>query len=223
MFNDESHSEISAVVGFKYKKKLSSEALERFQSIFWDTSSCTAKDAIMRCSHFKDNTLVIKTLSTGEQDAAIFQNYHKSNGSSVNVVFHPVEYIKWKIGYKKLAPPKPKDFIEAVQTDSYHKYYEAMNMETFVEWSKEESFGGEFGDTEATRINYKNVEDQKARLAKHWFDMYLKAHSAMPEDGESDGSFFDKLDQYALTFDEEKIANARDVKGLIDDVKGDFH
>jgi len=222
MFNNESLDEISTIINFKYRKKISLEALQRFSNIFWDTKYCTAKDAIVRCLHFKDNSLIVKTLATGEQNLTLLKNVHEDNGCDTNVIFHPIEYIKWKIGYRKITPPKPQDFIEKVQSDSYYKYYETMNMNSFRESVFEESLGGEFGDINTTKINYKNTEEQKAKLAKHWFDMYVKAYNALPDEGESDKEFFDKLDQYSLEFEEEKIVKADEVEGLMDDIREDL-
>lgn len=223
IFNEESMDEISAIISFKYKKKISVDALNLHKRIFWDITHCSAKEVILRCIPFREDSTVIKTLVTGEQDVTLYKQEHKHNGMDINVVFHPSDYIKWKIGYKKITPPSPRDFVEAVKTDSYFKYYESLNMSDCVEYSHTDMSGGEFGAGESTAYHYKNIEEQRAKLAKHWFDMYIKAHKALPPERESDESFFDKLDQYSLSFEDEKITRAEDVKGLMDDVREDLH
>jgi hypothetical protein len=108
--------------------------------------------------------------------------------------------------------------------DAMCKFYESMNMTHSVEVEEEEGEAG--GSTiNIVRKKRRNTEEQKAKMAKQWLDIYIKATDKIPtDDGEAD-NFFDKVKQISLEFrnyDTEKIASVKDVAGMLDDIKGDM-
>jgi len=224
LFNGEPLDEISKIVMFKYKKKISVDALLLYQKMFWDIAFVSAKDALYYCIPFRQNTLIIRKLRSGESDIETIKDDCNS-GSDVPITFHDVNYIKWKIGYRDIVAPRAQDFIEQVKKDSYFKYYEIMNMTQSAETSEEDGTNDEFGAFNKSSITRRNVEEQRVKLAKSWLDIYMKANDAMPVGGGETKDFFEKMQQVCLDFGEvedEKIARVEDVGGMLNDVKGDL-
>ena len=224
LFNDEPVDTISDVIYVKYKRKIGVEALELYQSIYWDTENLSAKEALKYCLPFQNNALIIRQFRSGDSEIEMINTETASNdGCVVPFNFHESEYIKWKIGYKKYEAPTPKDFLAQVQTDSIYKYYEAMNMAHSIE-IEEEDGSNELGNFNSTKTKKRNVEEQKAKVAKQWLDMYIKAQEHMPGDRDSDKSFFEKMKELELEFDNctEKIARIEDLPDVQEDIKGDL-
>lgn len=221
-FNDESVETISDVLIVKFKRKIGVDALELYKSVFWDTVDLSAKDALKYCIPFKNNALIIRQFRSGiGSEIEMAGGPASDDGCEVPFHFHDTEYIKWKIGYKVEAP-KPKDFLEKVQTDAQYKYYEAMNMTQSVEVEEEEG-NNDMGDFESTKTKRRNVEEMKVNAAKKWLDMFIKAKEHMPDDRSDSDDFFKKMNQLELGFDDctEQIANIEDLPDVMGDIAGD--
>ena len=221
LFNGEALDEISTIMMFKYKKKVGVDALELYQRIFWDTTVITAKEALYHCISFRNNALVIKQINSANSEIVKLDDC-ANDGFERPINLHDSSYIKWKIGYN-VTVPGVKDFIEKVKVDSYFKYYEAMNMTQSAEEETEEG-NNQFGAYSRDVVRKRNVEEQRSKLAKHWMDIYLKAHEAIPE-GNVEGDFFDKMQQIELDFediDNEKIVDVSEAPHVLNDIKGDM-
>jgi cell fate (sporulation/competence/biofilm development) regulator YlbF (YheA/YmcA/DUF963 family) len=222
MFNGEPHDIISDVISFKFKKKIGVEALDLHRRIFWTTDIISAKEALYHCLSFRSNAMVIRKIR-GCAEPTDMLGAESHDGSDVAFVFHDSGYIKWKIGYRGVEIPTAKDFLEKVKVDSYYKYYETMNMTQSVE-SEEESGNNQFGDFTSKKTRYRNVEEFKAKAAKHWMDLFVKADKAIPREDEKVDNFFDRMDQLELGFDDidEKIVAIDNAPGILNDIKGDL-
>jgi hypothetical protein len=224
LFNSESLEEISKIVMFKYKKKIGVDALLLYKKMFWDTDIISAKEALYYCIPFRQNTLIIRKLRSGESEISAIRD-DSDSGSDVPITFHDINYIKWKIGYRNIVAPRSQDFIEQIKRDSYFKYYEAMNMVQNAETYEEEGSNDEFGAFNKSSTTRKNVEEQRVKLAKSWIEIYMKANDAMPVGEGETKDFFEKMQQVCLDFGEpedEKIARIEDINGMLNDVKGDL-
>ena len=223
LFNNEPFEEISNIISFKYKKKIGLECLTFYKETFWNTENISAKDALEYCLPFKNNTLIVRKLRSG--DSEISMPDESDNGSDVPFTFHDTGYIKWKIGYREVNVPTAKDFLSQVKKDSYFKYYETMNMTRSVESEEESGDNEKFGVFNKTLTIKKNVEEQRVKMAKGWMDMFLKANEAMPENGADTKGFFEKMAQLELDFvetEEEKIMRIEDAPEILEDIKGDL-
>jgi hypothetical protein len=224
LFNDESLDEISKIIMFKYKKKIGVDALLLYKTMFWNTDSMTAKEALYYCIPFRQNTLIIRKLRSGDSELLTI-SADLDSGSDLPITFHDTNYIKWKIGYRDVVAPTAHDFIEQIKRDSYFKYYETMSMTQCADTSSEEGTNDEFGAFSKSSTTKKNVEEQRVKLAKSWIDIYMKANEAMPVGGGETKDFFEKMQQVCLDFGEpedEKIARIEDIPGVLNDVKGDL-
>jgi len=96
-----------------------------------------------------------------------------------------------------------------------------MMMSQSVE-VEEEAGNNDFGPFDKRVVKRRNVEEQKARAAKHWLELYLKANESMPE-GEKKGeiNFFEKMSQLSLQFDDEKIMTIDELPDVLKDISGD--
>ena len=221
MFNDDPLDTISDVISCKYRKKIGVEALERYKHIFWDTSAVDAKDAMYFYSPFRKNTLIVKSRPS-ELEAEISQYQSSDDGVDEQVAFHDSNYIKWKIGYKKLNVPTADDFLEQVKVDSMFKYYEAMNMIRSVEEHAENGFNDKIGQFNLERKIRKNVEEQRIKAAKGWLDLYARAHKAKKPENTGDEDIFKKMSELPMQFDSEKLLSVNDVPNMLDDIRKDF-
>lgn len=221
IFNDEPNDSISKIIMFKYKKKIGVDAIDLYKKMFWDCSSITAKEALYFCIPFQDNALIIRKLRSGAEIESVDNEAH--DGSDVPFNFHDTNYIKWKIGYRDVSVPTSKDFLERVKQDSYFKYYEAMNMSQSIESEEESGDNDKLGAFNSTKITRKNVEEQRAKISKHWLEIYLKAEGAMPKGDPEKDDFFEKMNQLELDFeDDEGVARIEDVPDIMSDIKGDI-
>ena len=191
--------------------------------MFWDIDNLTAKEALYYCKPFQNSTLVIRNLRSGNEAEALMADSESNDGSDVPFTFHDASYIKWKIGYRDVEVPAPTDFLKKIQTDSYYKYYEAMNMSQSLEIEEEEGDSYKLGAFNSTKRKRRNVEEQRAKMAKHWIDIYLKANGSMPPNNEKEEGFFDKMEQLELEFEEEKMARIDDMPEVMEDIKQDIN
>jgi len=222
LFNQEDLESISKIISYKYRKKISIDALELYKKVFWDCENLTAKEALHYCKPFKNNALIVRNLRSGNE-AEMLIDSESNDGSDVPFTFHDASYIKWKIGYRDVSVPAPKDFLDKVKTDSYFKYYETMNMTQSLEVEEEEGSNDKIGVFNNSRIKRRNVEEQKAKMAKHWIDLYIKAQGNIPSEGHEKENFFEKMEQLELKFEEEKIARIDDMPEVMADIKGDMN
>lgn len=221
LFNQEELKSISDIISFKYKKKIGIEALQLHMRLFWDCRFISAKEALFNCVPFRKNALILRSMRSGIEASLLHDDSH--DGSDVSIVFHDTSYIKWKIGYNKdIKVPDAKYFLEKVKTDSYFKYYEAMNMIQSVEIEEESGSNDKIGSFDSTKVKKRNVEEQKARAAKHWLDLFVKADKAIPTEGPSEGDFFERMNQLKIDFDEEKIADIQENPDILNDIRGDM-
>jgi len=224
LFNEEKYEEISNIITFKYKRKIGVDALALYHKVFWNTEDVSAKEASYFCTPFRDNTLIVRKLRSGNE-IEVHRDNENNDGSDIPFTFHDSSYIKWKIGYREIEVPTPRLFLERVKQDSYFKYYEAMNMTQSIEMEEENGSNDKIGAFNSTKSKKRNVEEQRAKMAKQWLDMYLKAEGSIPkEGGEQQASFFEKMRQLELDFSEssEKLANIDDMKDVLDDISGDM-
>jgi len=223
LFNEEPLESISGIISYKYKKKISQDALNLYVKYFWDTVDMTAKEAIYHCLAFRDNTLIVNHIKAGNSTVVEKLDCHTSgDGSDTSFVFHDSNYIKWKIGYKEIEVPRIKDFMQEIKKDSYYKYYETMNMAQSIEIDEEEGSNDKIGGFSNKRTRKRNVEEQKVKNVKQWMDMYIKADKAIPaERDSSDKDFFDQISTLELQFDNEKLADIKESPEIWDDIKGD--
>lgn len=220
IFNQEEFDSISDIIQFKYKKKIAVEALKFHMNIFWDCRLISAKEALYHCIPFRRNGLILRKMRSGTEVRSL--NYDEDDGSDVSFVFHDSNYIKWKIGYKEIHVPTVKDFLEKVKSDSYFKYYEAMNMTQSIEVEEESGMNDKIGAFESTKTKRRNVEEQRARAAKHWLDLFVKADKSIPIEGHKETDFFDKMNKLDLGFDEEKIIDIQESPDILNDIHGDM-
>ncbi len=222
LFNKEPLESISDIISFKYKKKIGIETLKLHQSLFWDSETMTAKEALYHCEPFRHNILIIRQLRSGDSTVTSIDD-EAHNGSDVGFTFHDSNYIKWKIGYTKgIKVPSTKDFLEGVKRDSYFKYYESMNMTQSVEMENEEGSNEEFGSFDKKTTISKNVEEQRAKMAKQWLDIFLKAEDKIPTSNPSTDNIMERIEQLELGFDEEKIMAIDDAAAIMNDIQGDL-
>ena len=225
LFNEEPLDTISDVIYVKYKKKIGVDALKLYSEIYWDTTNMSAKEALICCLPFQHNALIIRQFRSGNAELEMNNiNSEAHDGCDVPFNFHDSEYIKWKVGYKQFEAPTPKDFLEKIQVDSMYKYYEAMNMACSIEIEEEEGTN-DMGSFDNRKTRRRNVEEQRVKIAKQWLDLYIKAKEHMPGDKDTEKSFFEKMKELELNFDDtnEKIAQIEDMPDVADDIKGDMN
>jgi len=220
LFNNEPFDSISDIIQFRFKKKLGIEMIAIYKKMFWECDNMNAKDAFLYCIPFRDSSLIIREFMDGNTEIEINSASH--NGCNSSVVFHDINYIKWKIGYKKIKAINTKDFLDQVKTDSMYKYYEIMSMNRHATVEEEEISSDQFGTTNTTRSKYENVEESKARLAKKWIELYLKAEEKSPTGINENDEFFDKMNQVSLQFDDCKETITTIDNKLLQDIKGDM-
>lgn len=227
LFNGEEYEDISKIISFKYNKKLGVDTLELYEKTFWDSKGITAQEALYFCTHFKDNTLIIRKLRSGDQDITLVGKSTDTDhdGSDVPFLFHDTNYIKWKIGYRDIKVPAPKEFMEQIQQDSYYKYYEALHMDQSIEVQKETGFDDRLGEYHKDTTRHRNVEENRAKLMKHYAELYLKANASMPTGGVKAEEFFENMAQLELAYDKEqdKLARIDDMPDVLNDIKGDMN
>lgn len=222
LFNGDSLDSISDLISCKYKKKIGIEALQRYKDFFWDTSATDAKDAMYFYTPFQSSALIIKSRPPAI-DAELSSNLSSNDGIDEMVVFNDSNYIRWKIGYKKFTAPSAEDFLEQVRVDSMFKYYEAMNAIRSIEEEDEHGFNDKIGQFNVQRTKRRNVEEQKAKSAKAWFDLFMKANKAKkPVDDNKDEDVFKKMAELSMTFDSEKLVNVEDAKDMLEDIRSDL-
>lgn len=221
LFNNEPYESISNIIQFKFKKKLGIDMIGLYQKIFWDCTDMNAKDAFLYCIPFRDSSLIIRELTSGETE---IEYPTADNQCDVPVTFHDINYIKWRIGYKKINPISTKEFLEQVKTDSMYKYYEAMHMNRCAESEDENIDSTLYGHTTTFRNRYKNVEEVKAKLAKQWIDLYMKAEERVPTGVNENDEFFERMNQVSLEFSDNKetISLIDEHKDILEDIKGDI-
>jgi hypothetical protein len=226
LFNNEPHDSISDIIQFKFKKKLGVDMIAMYQNLFWDCSNMDAKEAFLYCIPFRKSSLIIRELASGETEIEKpdVVGGPGDNQCDVPVTFHDINYIKWKIGYKKVSPVSAKEFLNQVKTDSMYKYYEVMHMKRFSEAESGSETGGMYGDIVTEKSRYKNVEESKAALAKKWVDIYLKVEERAPTGVNKNDEFFDRMNQTELDFGDSKemISTVEDHVGMLEDIKGDM-
>lgn len=222
LFNKEDLEEISKIVMFRYRKKVGVDALELYQRMFWDTEGLSAKEALFYCKPFMNNALIVRKFRSGLTELETIDG-EAGDGSDVPITFHDTNYIKWKIGYREFEVPTPGDFMRRVQEDSYFKYLETMSMTRSVEIEEEEGSNDKIGNFDSTKTKKRNVEEQRVKMAKHWLDVYLKAHESMPTGGPRDDDFFDKMEELELGYEDEKIVSIEDNKSILDEITGDMN
>ena len=237
LYNNEPLDSVSKIVKFKYNKKIGVDALKLYTSIFWDCQNLTAKDAWHYCLPFRNNVAILRTFRNGEKEISMMDDnspIEGVDGCDMPVTFHDAKYIKWKIGYKdNLEVPDIKDFMQKVMVDSMYKYEEVMMMTSSDERENEHgivAIRGENGQTCSVPVDkkkktYRNVEENRARLAKSWTDMVIKAHNAMPVEGSNDSKkFLEEMKKYEIDYEEpeEKMVSIDEVPGMLSDIKGDM-
>jgi hypothetical protein len=226
LFNEEPLLSISSVLQFKYKKKISVKALEMYQSIYWDTSLISGKEALRYCKSLRNSSYVVRRFADGELEVIHKEkkNPESSNGYEEPSYMMDTNYIKWKIGYKKdIEIPSTKDFLSSVKMDAMYKYQEALHMEKSIEVDTEEGVGFEGNTIDLTKTKRKNVEAERARLMKNYLDLFIKADDKMPDDNADEENFFKNLEQINMTFvNKEKIINIEERPDILDDIKGDM-
>jgi len=221
MFNNETLESISDIITFKYRRKVGIEALERYRSIFWDTSAIDAKDALYSYIPFRDNALIVRVRSGVDTEIERWDS-SSSDGSDTPIVFHDSQYIKWKLGYKKFDIPSPDDFLDQVKKDSYFKYYEAMNMIRSVEEEEESGRNDKLGDFDSKRKRFRNVEEQRVKAAKAWLDLYLRAEKSKRPDTPGDADIFEKMAGLNMEFDTEKLVSIDDHPEIMEEIRKDM-
>jgi len=223
LFNGEDIESISEIIMVKHKRKIGVDALQLYQSIFWNTDNLTAKDAHRYCVPFRNNALIIRQFRTGNSEIEMRVGADAHDGCDVPFNFHDSDYIKWKIGYKVTAPT-PNDFLEKVQTDSAFKYYETMNMAQSVEIEESEGSNDIVGAFQNTKSKKRNVEEMRVKMAKDWLGLYIRARDNMPDGSNKSDDFFKKMRELDLDFGDcsEQIANIEDMPDVADDIKDDM-
>jgi hypothetical protein len=220
LFNQETFESISDIISFRYKKKIGIEAIKLHKQIYWNCDIISAKEALYHCIPFRKNALIVRNIKYANMTTITKLNEEEDDGSDTSFIFHDTNYIKWKIGYKNIQIPNAKDFLEKVKQDSYFKYYESMSMVQSAE-VEEETGSNSFGPFDRRLVKRRNVEEQKAKSAKHWLDLYLKADEKIPKGDEGDKDFFDKMSDLTLGFEEEKLISISDRPDIAEDIKGD--
>lgn len=226
LFNGEPLDMISSVLQFKYRKKIGIETLKLYKSMFWDVDNISAKEAALYYPTLRNSTYIVRMLTDGyaEVEHAEFNSPEEQNGLTTSFAVMESSYIKWKIGYKDVAVPSTKDFLESVKTDAMYKYQESLNM---VRSQDVQTENGELveGNVNVNRTNKRNTERERATLMKGYLDMFIKADGALPEDtSKEEASFFKNLQQIKMEFaNDEKIVSIDDDKQMLEDIKGDMH
>lgn len=227
LFNEEPDLSIIKILKFKYRKCLLLKSIETYKHLFFDTSKASAKDVFKYMPYMRDTSSIIRKMVNGESEIEVSDTvYDNLIDMPINIV--DSSYLKWKIGYKNVEVPGPKEFFESVQKDSMFNYYEAVNLVRSEEVDIEDDDGeGPEGPIRVTRVKRRkrNRSESRASLARKWLDMYIKANDNMPKNSEADDDFFDQLNQVRLDFEEhdgEKIIRADDIAGLFEDIAEDM-
>ena len=221
LFNGESPGSISGIISYKYRKKISIDALELYRKIFWDTNSLSAQDVLKSAQWMKDNTLIMKTITTANTQSKGYKD-EADDGSSVIPIFQDSNYIKWKIGYKKdIVVPGPNDFLDSVMKDSYFKYQEVMSMTQSIE-TEEDSGTNMEGAFSSNKVKRRNVEEMKLKQAKGWVDMFTRASGSKKVDIKEDDEvgFFKKMKVMPIDFETEKLAEVNE--DMLKDIQADM-
>jgi len=223
MFNGEPIESIADILSFRYRKKITADALRKYVEIFWDFEKLSGPDVLHFCRTMRNSSLVIRKMRSG-QSIAMACNDESDNGCDVDITMHDNEYLKWKIGYHDIKIPTANDVMSMVQRDSYFKMKEAMSMLHSIESEEEQSDSDQFGSTTITRKRKRNVEEVRVKAVKQWFDIYIKA-SEKVTDKNVDKDFFERMDQLELEFGDfegDKIISVDDFKDIADDISGDM-
>jgi len=221
IFNKEPLESISAVLYFRYRKQITANALQKYCDYFWDTECLTAPDAFAFCKPFQENASIVRKLRTGNM--AISTDIDRDEGIDLPVLLQDSEYIKWKIGYKDVKVPGAKEFLQSVQRDSYFKFYETMQMTQSAELDEETEDSDEFGNKVISRKRYRNVEESRAKLARQWLDMYVKASENMPGDDKKKDEFFENMNRLELGFyEDDKIVDIKEHPEMLEDISQDI-
>lgn len=179
MYNGDDDQSIASVLRFKYKMTISAEALRIHREIFFDAKDLSADIVIANCMRMHGSTLVLREIS-GE--TGMRRGYAEvDGGQNRHFVFHNSEYLKWKLGYPELKPPRAEDFLNKVMTDAEFRYYEASQMTQFAKRKKEEGLSAVTGENYNNEVTqYDNVATEQAKLLNHYANMYVRALRAKP-------------------------------------------
>jgi len=68
------------------------------------------------------------------------------------------------------------------------------------------------------------TEEQRAKAAKHWMELFVKADSSIPSGSNKSDEFFEKMNQLELDFGdmEEKIVSIDNAQDILKDIKSDL-
>jgi hypothetical protein len=205
LFNGDTSTDVADVIQFKYRKQISTEALELYQKLFFNVDGVSAMHVIQLCNHMSNSSIVLRQMSDPEY-AKRSGKPELDTGFTEAMIFHNSNYIKWKLGYKKIKPPSSTDFLEQVMLDASNKYYEATMMNEFAERSYLEGNSMVTGEAvEQTTTMYRNAEKERSKLMKSYTDLYIKASNSRPVGAGTKSKadeLIEELSQLRMTFDD---------------------
>ena len=203
LFNGDDEESIAAVLRFKYKIKISFEAVGIYKNIFFNPENIPADRAVKYCRRMSGSTLILRKIS-GDGDSAIDMVDSTEGAISRELIFHDSSYIKWKIGYPEVKPPSAEAFLSKVMADASFRYYEAGMTLQFAKVKKEEGTSPVNGGAyENTVVQYDNTATSQAKLMDTYTNMYIRAMRARPTMKTSAAQHLaDELTRLNLEFDQ---------------------
>jgi hypothetical protein len=217
IFNGDSNENILDFLTFKYRKRISIEAIDLYKKIFWDCQEIDAEDAIKYCLAFHGNTIILKeNIVTSEKEIKVPSDYKDLNSS---------EYVKWKMGYKNVPVPTTKQFFDDVKRDCAYTYQEIMNRVDFKTKSTRtiKSPDGAIVSDEVT-INSKDCIDAKYHLVNKVLKVYTEVEDRMPTEDETSEDFFKKMQNIEIKYEDvnKKILRIEDCPQILNDIREDL-
>jgi len=206
IFNGDDDEAIAAVLRFKYRRILSFEAVKLHRKIFF-SGEFSSDVAIKYCLRMAGSTAVLRSISGETQmrhdDAGTVKRVDNDFGQTRELVFHDSNYIKWKIGYPEVKPPRAEDFLDKVMADASFRYYEAGQMQQFARRKFEEGTSAVTGQQYSNSVaNYENVAEAQAKLMEKYTNIYIRAMKSKPNMRSSAAQdLIDKLSQLSIDFD----------------------
>lgn len=205
LFNGDDNETVAAVLRYKYRRKISVEAVNFHTLLFFNTDNLSADDVMYRCISLQKSSFVLEKIAGDEVDTVGSRDASTKSEITRKPVFHDNAYIKWKIGYPDIKPPTAEDFLSRVMSDAANRYYEAGLSAQFAETKAEDGISAVTGQSyNNTVIMRKNSQKEQAKLLSTYAGLYIKAMNAKPSSSSNAAKdVMDRLAQLELKFDDD--------------------
>lgn len=212
LFNREEIPKIAALVSSKLGRPIEDKVIELYKKYMWDVDHLNAKECFVYYKPFRSSAVItIDGLAITLED--------ESNAKITDSLLTDDNYFKWKAGVK-VDIGDINERLREVVNDCYFKLKESIHTTQVVEKTKMDGIGVMGDPVDMTTTSYKNVQRETSKVAKTYLDMLLKANGSIKmEDKGAADAFFERLNQVAIEFPDEKIATYHDV---FEDVREDI-